>query len=610
MLPSNTAYVQGQGVASADNLNSLVQWCASVSQLRTFVGLPTMQVALQGSVTPGDGLGGNFYWNANATATDDGVTVIRPSAVTVGAWLRLSYYGSTSGHGVAYVDDFGAVPNNLTFDSYSAFVAALASGAGTVILSSGGYRSSAGIVVPDGVTLKGVNFQPGNPPSGSMIVFDLAVATCVALSGGDNGTAAVENFTISRAAGAVPVNSIGLLNNCGYNLRAENMMFYRHYIGAKWVVSGGNGLGSMNRGLYSGVISGYHLLFDTWPEARFQQCRLGMDGSGDVAALAYIGITGGGTGGQGPNTLIFENCQFNCGSLPGPQYGIQFFNNANTGSNCLEFKFTDCHWETFSSAWMTSDATTIQINRMSLVSCTVNEPALPAFALDAATAFAETAFVGGQYFTSTFSLGPEQFVGLSLTAVTLTGAGSFNAVANSTLALANNNWGNGLTVAGAGRIGIFGDRLIGGVFTNNATDKVVVQSPDFSGVRSFTPTLPIGGATTGITYGTQLGAYEYLSWDLLRIDFNIVLTNKGALTGAVTVGNLPVSTDAFWGAAAAGSMANFVDTASLTGPIYVSGVAGQPSLAVIQGDSTGTTPITNANLTNTTGLQGSIIVKV
>lgn len=89
-------YVQGLGVASADNLNAFVQGADNLAQLRSFIGVDGMQVFLRGYVTPNDGGQGAFYWNSAATGPDNGITIIVPNGVAVGAWVRLNL---TAGQG-------------------------------------------------------------------------------------------------------------------------------------------------------------------------------------------------------------------------------------------------------------------------------------------------------------------------------------------------------------------------------------------------------------------------------------------------------------------------------------------------------------------------------
>ena len=86
--PQNQLHIQGVTVASADYLNTLVQWCPSVAVLRTFIGLNGSSVFLLGYSTPNDGGQGMFLWNPSLTNPDDGVNIIRPPAMITGGWQR------------------------------------------------------------------------------------------------------------------------------------------------------------------------------------------------------------------------------------------------------------------------------------------------------------------------------------------------------------------------------------------------------------------------------------------------------------------------------------------------------------------------------------------
>jgi len=87
--PTPQQFIQGQGTVSADNLNTFVQTVTNVAQLRSLIGLPGMQILLEGISVPGDGGAGPFYWNTTATGPDDGVNTIVPQPGVAGAWVRL-----------------------------------------------------------------------------------------------------------------------------------------------------------------------------------------------------------------------------------------------------------------------------------------------------------------------------------------------------------------------------------------------------------------------------------------------------------------------------------------------------------------------------------------
>lgn len=55
---------------------------------------------------------------------------------------------------------------------------------------------------------------------------------------------------------------------------------------------------------------------------------------------------------------------------------------------------------------------------------------------------------------------------------------------------------------------------------------------------TFTPTIAIGGASTGITYTTQYGRWTQIGNRVL-VDAGVLLSNKGALPGVVSIEGLP-----------------------------------------------------------------------
>jgi hypothetical protein len=97
MNPALITYIQGQAVASADNLNTLVQQCNTFSDLRSFTGFTNMVVLSKGGNAINDGLGGSFYWNSTAVGPDDNANFIVPTGALSGAWIRIVVPGSGGG---------------------------------------------------------------------------------------------------------------------------------------------------------------------------------------------------------------------------------------------------------------------------------------------------------------------------------------------------------------------------------------------------------------------------------------------------------------------------------------------------------------------------------
>jgi hypothetical protein len=88
--PTPTVSQQGIGVVPADLLNTFVQICVNYAQMRTFPGLTNMVILALGTYAPNDGGQGHFYWNATSVAADNNSTIIVPTGVTQGAWIRLT----------------------------------------------------------------------------------------------------------------------------------------------------------------------------------------------------------------------------------------------------------------------------------------------------------------------------------------------------------------------------------------------------------------------------------------------------------------------------------------------------------------------------------------
>ena len=92
--------------------------------------------------------------------------------------------------------------------------------------------------------------------------------------------------------------------------------------------------------------------------------------------------------------------------------------------------------------------------------------------------------------------------------------------------------------------------MAGGSFTDNLTQSTAAKGVNFTantpaaGMTSqllnayeegtWTPVLQFGGASTGITYATQLGTYTRIG-RVVFLTANIVLSSKGTATGNVTI---------------------------------------------------------------------------
>jgi len=116
---------------------------------------------------------------------------------------------------------------------------------------------------------------------------------------------------------------------------------------------------------------------------------------------------------------------------------------------------------------------------------------------------------------------------------------------------------------------------------------------------SFTPTLNFGGASVGITYGTQTGTYIRIG-SFVMINVNVTITNKGSSTGIAQITGLSLTPSATFKAHVNHSSITYAGD-DLTAIIRDSGGFN----VLFQGSDFGTTGtnLTNTAFANTTSVQ-------
>jgi hypothetical protein len=126
----------------------------------------------------------------------------------------------------------------------------------------------------------------------------------------------------------------------------------------------------------------------------------------------------------------------------------------------------------------------------------------------------------------------------------------------------------------------------------------------FGRMGTWTPDLRIGGSATGIAYSDRTGKWRAIG-DLIYLEFDITLSNKGASAGALTILGLPF-------AAATGSRGK-VEAAIISNGASVTNLAasavtpGASSINLRSQGLTGMSDLTDANLTNSTRIIGSVV---
>lgn len=117
---------------------------------------------------------------------------------------------------------------------------------------------------------------------------------------------------------------------------------------------------------------------------------------------------------------------------------------------------------------------------------------------------------------------------------------------------------------------------------------------------TWTPVLNFGGATTGITYSSQVGTYTKIG-NLIYVEFACILTSKGSATGSATITGIPTSAGGGVPAAVLDCLANMV---GLTGaPFFVLSLV---TIFPVQTTATGRTQLDNTHFSNTSSFRGAI----
>ena len=354
--------------------------CDSIAALSALDPTVYTRSFVMGYYAPGDGGGGAYYYSASTSQTlVNGGTVIAASGGT-GCWL-LSYSGALS------VMQFGAKGDGVTDDA-AAINAALTNASSKVTLPALTFRVASTINVPAGKFLHGaVPMSYANSSgSGPCIIGDLSLSTIVsATSGATTEGAVVKDVVVTRAAGSVPANSVGVaFTNSNDTSVLEDVMSLRSYIGFDVGDGVTTSLGLHLHRCYTGQITGYHVKIINVVEATFSECRFGRNGGVDVSCGAYVDISG-----STVDTVRFLTCQFN---LSGGQATKAIQLTSYTDVNGI-ISFEQCHAEQFGDffAWDTGSS---GINRVKICNCTIDSASAGTLLFGNSATLSNTSIVG------------------------------------------------------------------------------------------------------------------------------------------------------------------------------------------------------------------------
>jgi hypothetical protein len=483
---------------------------------------------------------------------------------------------------------------------------------GTVLLPSAICYTASGVTVPSNVNLVGRGFFPGNPQFGSQIKCALTTAICVQVgTTGSNGSVKVSDLGVTRAVGTPSSTTIGVLVKDAYNVILTDVGSFNHGICFEAQSDTVFGISLHADFISTGACVDAHWVDNSWPETFLANSRFGMDGLGDYNSNAYIRFTGGSVG---PNTFYALGNQFNQGSgLVGTAIDFKSLTTPTSGITS-EFSFVGNHFETMNHVVQT-DTSATEIQRLKLIGNTVlntQGSGQEFWNFGAATVIYDLNISGNTLFQNSFTFNPggqissaivsqNQFLFGGMSA-TFNGTGAGNAISAT-----GNIYNGSVTLSGSWSLAEFSGLLLSGSLTNTTTGAVGVNFPGGAGLASCASTIgfAFGGVSTGITYGTRFCTYQIVG-DLVTVQYGIVLTSKGAATGAATLVGLPFTTSATAGIGGGNVVPYAVNFTSLVGfGLSLSPSANTVVANIYTGASTGVVVADNTNFTNTSTIAGT-----
>lgn len=289
------------------------------------------------------------------------------------------------------VREFGAKGDQATDDS-AAITNALNDAPSPIVLPALGFRVASGITVPAGKALQGA--APGNydvvTDSFPAIIGDLALATIVTVTGGGfTEGVALSNVLVTRAAGAIPTNSVGVsVINSGNTLTLRDVVSMRSYIGFAIGPGASTNLGIHLVRCFTGTIPGYHLQISNTVETTVTDSRFGRNGGTDGNSLGYVNINGATV-----DTVRFTTTQFNLSG--GTATAVIAFTGYAANPNGI-ISLMHCHIEQWLNL-ITADSGTSAIRSLRFVGNTVDSGSGSIFYNGAANKLTEMMLVGNRF---------------------------------------------------------------------------------------------------------------------------------------------------------------------------------------------------------------------
>lgn len=371
------------GLAQTASVNTV----ATIAALRARALGGTVQVL--GYSSAGDGGGGIFVWNALSTATDDGGTVIQPTGVPTGRWLR-AWSGAVHAEWWG-TSDYGA--------SLSAAAALLRTSGGKILVA----RNPSGVATTpinlteciNGIVIEGTGGAENLPiiqiahngvaidctGSQSITFLNFMIATASGyhptvgylLARDHTGGSAENHRFINSGTAGLSTFSIAALYNYGSECdEYVGCFFVNDYVGAKgtaiWTQYNSAAVTSPYQTIATGSQSCtvHHIYGGQWQNksADSTQNLLALEGVSDFAVYggfwyaptlnAYILVD---TTNTTSSYCYFQGIRGETGSRPG--YGV--FVNGGTTQSLVEFEFKNMRLDVATRVLLAPSNTTLYL---------------------------------------------------------------------------------------------------------------------------------------------------------------------------------------------------------------------------------------------------------
>jgi hypothetical protein len=516
----------------------------------------------------------------------------------------------------------GVVPPGANCDGATDDTAAIQAALNTypnVSLPNATCYIASAITVPDFATFTGSSFQPNTAATqGTVLLCNAAIAgPCVIAGNGQSHSVVVKDMTIARGAGTIPANGECFDSPGAVYLLVERVECYNHAQGFQVDNGGPNGaIYNYFSDIHTCRISDAHVIVNGPAQIYFgNHSGLGCDitnlnrppNGADVNSNDYVRFIGNWDTSKG--TVHFTDVQFNQGNAVVGCW-LDFKNFTGTQNEIGDVEVIGGHVEVVQNGICT-DSTVTQIFQLQIIGVYLQGGwggANQFYSLSATTKPFFWTLAGDNFVSWNFDMASPlgyddvRIVGSSFELTPL----SITAGANSNLTLEGNAY-YGLTLSGNFNVALkVSGTSRGGSYIYNATGIVAIDIPDAS-LSNCTLALQFGGSSDGITYATNTCQYQ-LQGSRVTLAFNMALSSTGSATGNASIAGLPLNANKNAQAVTTPIMENATGLCTTTGTcgVYLATSPATTNMNFYTLGAGGQTPLTNANFSNSTTIQGTM----